>query len=463
MASGADPRQLQPLPFHQAIVDYLQSEDAEIWNWLAEKSAGGESADAVRLDLLKKTYRLDPDEHEDLYKVAGEVASRLGIDAPVTCYQAQSAAVRTASLAYLPGEIHLVLHGPVLQDLTGGEMRALIGHELAHYQFYDGWDGRFLHAANMLAALSHDIGGEDAYGETARLFDLHTEIFCDRGGLCVADATDDVITMLVKIETGLARVNAEKYVRQAEEIFNRSEVKTEGLTHPECFVRTRALRLWQEQGSHADEEIARMITGKPALGSLDLITRVRIAETTRRLIRRFLAPRWMRSEINLAQARTYFPDFSLADSQLDTSPSSIPDGDQQLRDYWCYVLLDFATADRDLEFAPLALAIELARKLGLSERFEAIAVKEMGLRKKQFAKITREAGKLMASADLTASLAPDENADPPRPQDAKADAEHAAGETDRRPAEFDLQHKAEKPDGSAGGPDLSPQEDDDSV
>ena len=44
-----------------------------------------------------------------------------------------------------------------------------------------------------------------------------------------------------------------------------------------------------------------------------------------------------------------------------------------MQDYYCYVLLDFITADRDLEEYPLAAALTLTEELGLKDRFSEIA------------------------------------------------------------------------------------------
>ncbi|NQU21004.1 MAG: hypothetical protein HQ567_06940, partial [Candidatus Nealsonbacteria bacterium] len=56
---------------------------------------------------------------------------------------------------------------------------------------------------------------------------------------------------------------------------------------------------------------------------------------------------------------------------------------------YCYVLLDFVTADRDLEEFPLAAALVLTDELGLKDRFVEIARRELRLRKKQLEKIDK--------------------------------------------------------------------------
>ena len=85
-----------------------------------------------------------------------------------------------------------------------------------------------------------------------------------------------VVAGLVKIQTGLSQVSAPSYLKQAEEIFAKGNVATEGLSHPEAFIRARALALWQEQRTDAAGHISEMIEGATALDELDLIGQTRL-------------------------------------------------------------------------------------------------------------------------------------------------------------------------------------------
>jgi hypothetical protein len=112
----------------------------------------------------------------------------------------------------------------------------------------------------------------------------------------------------------------------------------------------------------------------------------------------------MRTESILAHARLFFDNYvapereqrgGLHDSRLRNDLNT---DDPQLQDYYCYVLLDFVTADRDLEELPLAAALTLAEELGLKERFAGIARKELRLRAKQLEKIDQAKMQLLAGA-----------------------------------------------------------------
>ena len=97
--------------------EYLKKEEPELWQWFSSNRVRQEHAEAVRLDLLKSTYRLEAASQPQLYGLAEEVLGKLQLEAPVTFYQAQSGGGLNAALAYLPGEVHIIFVGSVLNAL----------------------------------------------------------------------------------------------------------------------------------------------------------------------------------------------------------------------------------------------------------------------------------------------------------------------------------------------------------
>src|SRR5882757_1520663 len=122
---------LQPTPYHRALVDYLRSQEPDLWRWFASAQAKQEYTEALRMALLKTTYRLDAQGHPELAQAVEEVKARLGLDFPVTLYQAQQTNELNAALYFIPGEGHVVLSGPLLATLNPVELRSVLGHELA--------------------------------------------------------------------------------------------------------------------------------------------------------------------------------------------------------------------------------------------------------------------------------------------------------------------------------------------
>ena len=112
--------ELQPLPYHIAIRDYLQAEESALWKWFSKSKTQDEHAEAIRFDLLKTTYRIDRDSDPKLYDQASRVAERLKLDVPITLYQAQNPVGLNASICTMINEAHIVFQGPITERLEGG-------------------------------------------------------------------------------------------------------------------------------------------------------------------------------------------------------------------------------------------------------------------------------------------------------------------------------------------------------
>src|SRR5688572_12119703 len=286
---------LEPLPYHVELRDYLKSQERDLWNWFASARAQADYTGNLRMDLLKSTYRLDAGSHPELYRGVEEAKARLQLDIPVTVYQAQNSPQPNAALYFIPGEGHIVFSGPVLALLNADELKSVIGHELAHYHLWQ-WEQGELHITDrLIQAVANDPRAADSHEQTARRFQLYTEIFSDRGSLCVTGDLDPVVAGLVKIQTGLAQVSAPAYLKQADEIFAKGDPATKELSHPEAFIRARALSLWHHQRQEAHPHITKMIEGPEAFDNLDLIGQTRMVKSTRRLLEHFLQPKWFQT------------------------------------------------------------------------------------------------------------------------------------------------------------------------
>ncbi len=175
----------------------------------------------------------------------------------------------------------MVFSGPVLTLLNAEELKSIIGHELAHHLLWGRDGGEFHIADRLIQVVAGDPRASVSHEQTARRFQLFTEVFADRGSLRVTGDVLPVIAGLVKMETGLAQVSAQGYLQQAEEIFAQGNLATEGLSHPEAFIRARALALWQDQREAAAAPITAMIEGAPALDELDLLGQMRLTPAQR--------------------------------------------------------------------------------------------------------------------------------------------------------------------------------------
>jgi hypothetical protein len=395
------------LPYQSRLVEFLKHHDRDVWNWFASARTKAKQSEELKFDLLKSTYRIERDSQPDLYQTADEVARFLGLSAPITIYQAQDPAGLNASLAYLPAEIHLVLHGPLITQLSPVELRGLIGHEFTHFLLWQGWNGELLTAAEMLAALTNDRQAHPAHFASWRLLRLYNEIICDRGALLVTQDMRAVVSLLVKVQTGVQEIDPDSYLRQADEIFARGTAKTEGITHPEAFIRARAIKLWADDDPDAPQQIAQMIEAGTDLKEIDLLGQEAVAGWTRRVIDLLLSHKWFQSDLILGHARLYFDDYkpptdALTDPKLS---SDVRLDTKSARDYFCYVLLDFVSADRELDEPPLAAALQVAEDLGIKQRFIEVARQELRLRKNQIEKVDDRKAAILLEADKSAAAA----------------------------------------------------------
>lgn len=375
--------QLQPLPYHEALAEYLSRAEAESWTWFASAKVQSDYLEEARLDLLRQCYRLEASAYPDLFRMLGEAVTRLTPGVTVTLYQSQRNRGLNASIRILPGEAHIVFEGGILQLLTPAEILGVLGHELAHHRLWTEQAGRFLITERLAQAMAGEARADPSHLESARLLQLYTEIYADRGALVVTGDATAVISGLLKIHTGLPQVDVESYARQADEVFARAKARTEELSHPELFIRTRALRLWQERGAGADAEVARMIEGEPDLDKLDLRAQERMAGQTHRWLKLLLREKWFQTDTVRAHARLFFPDFEFAgpeheDPELIAALKDVP---VRIRDYFCFLLLDFAVMDPELEDEPLKATHRLATLVGWGDRLEALSVKELKLKK----------------------------------------------------------------------------------
>lgn len=397
MSQTAPP--LAPLPYQRAVVDYLKEFEPELWEWASSARVQSEHIEQARTELLKANYRLDAEGHPELVQRAAVVADRLGLTAPVTLYQANGGFGMNASLCHLPGEAHVIFTGPILTTLKGAELDAVLAHEFAHYGLWEMEGGDFLVADRLLSSACNDARAAASHLQTARRYRLYTEIYADRGAVAGCGEVDAAVSALVKVETGLPDVSATSYLRQADEIVARENSPTKGVSHPEAYIRARALQLWSGSDPGLDGWLEESIEGAMALDELDLAGQRQFTELTRHFLREFLRPAWFQTPTVLAHARAFFPKFEPGTEPDESIASDLQMSDSAGREYLCYVLLDFASVDPQLEDTPLAAALQWSERLGVAELFEKLAVKELGIGKRQLNKVKKDAESLLEKAE----------------------------------------------------------------
>ena len=380
------------LIYHQLITDFFRRQEST-WRFFASHTQKEEQLTAFRTNLLKNTYKFDPAAETSLYEKLALAKERLGLQLPVTLYQALHTEETNASIIYIGGEAHIVFSGKIIALLTAEELLAIIGHELGHVHLYQQLDGDLETADRIITAIANHPDAGPAHYESARLFKLYTEIFCDRAAAIAAGHYAPVVAALVKSATGLQTVNADSYTRQAEEIFaHEGGLRTAGVSHPENFIRARAIYLWHTKAAHADDTIRRMIEGATSLDELDLLRQQELSALTRQLLQAILQPAWIQTAPLISLAKQYFGTLTwTALPDTDAMAATISPLHDTAKEYLAYVLYDMATADKQLEDLPLGYCFVLAGRLGLDASLAAIVKKERKLTDKKAKALQQQA------------------------------------------------------------------------
>lgn len=377
---------VQLLPYHQKVFQFFKQQQ-KTWDFFAADKVKEEQLEAYKNELLKNTYKFDSSNDPLLFELLNKAKEKLGLsELSIQIYQAQHTDELNASIIYFHKEAHIVFSGPVKQLMDDEELLAILAHELAHVKLYTMLEGQVEITDRIITAIANNYNSEPAYYETARLFKLYTEIYCDRGAYEVLEKTDPVITSLIKAATGLSEVSAESYIRQAEEIFSLdSKTRANSYSHPENFIRARAIHLWHAQKEGAEEEISRMIEGWSDIDQLDIFKQEELSKLTREFLELYLKPKWFQSPLVLGHATQFFADFSgNPDLILEMEfREHVEEAHASVQDYLCFLMLDFAMLDAGLEEIPFGWAYQLSEDLGIKDAFDAIIKKELKLSNKR--------------------------------------------------------------------------------
>lgn len=370
------------LKYHKKVHSYFKTQ-TKTWDYFASAKTKEEQLIELKNELLKNTYKFNEATDLKIYDKINTIKSVYNLsNVKVTVYQAQYNDDRNASVIYLQNEAHIVFSGGILQLMNEDELLAILAHELAHVKLYTEMNGEIEIADRIITAIANSASSEMNYYETARKFKLYTEIYCDKTALLVTKNIDPIITSLVKSSTGLQQINAETYLQQADEIFEKSgSSKSENNSHPENFIRAKAIQLWNIDELVAEEKIIQMIEGKYELDSLDIFNQETLKALSMHILELIMKPKWMQTTLHINLCKQYFSNFQIENKTLLTEKilNELQDLHISIKNYLAYMLFDFAKADVSLEKIPMGWTFQLSEDLLIKDNFENVVKKESKL------------------------------------------------------------------------------------
>ncbi|MFC5907847.1 M48 family metallopeptidase [Streptacidiphilus monticola] len=230
---------------------------------ILKKLGGLVSERAVRLMFLASAVRASEQQFPHLNDMVRDASYILDLDKVPPLYVTQDPQPN----AYCIGMDNpvIVLTTSLVELLDEEEMRAVIGHEVAHAMSgHAVYRTMLLILTNIAARIAFiPLGGLAIYGLITALKEWFrkSEISCDRAGLLVGQDLQASMRVMMKLAGGhhLHEMNTDAFLAQAEEYDKAGDVRDGVIkllqvlpqSHPFAAVRAQKLKKWAESGEYA--------------------------------------------------------------------------------------------------------------------------------------------------------------------------------------------------------------------
>jgi len=364
--------------------DTLRRDYAEIWTRFSSEPFPPAANLVLNLDCLTSEHLEGFTSDDQCERMVSEAAGRLGITVPIQVYLTENISDKGIRVYRDADQAQLIIQADLLSKINEQECLAIIGYELAKITLA-AWDrGDLVHVERLLTRIHLQKEPHPVFIETLRLFQLYRKLFCDRGAWRVCGDLDAVNAAILFTETG-EFPNRYEVTSKSEEQDRAHSDNEEPFTpdSSDAISRMVAAELWKQRSPTLDIDIAMKIQGPNSWKRLDVYRQSVAREKTRDLISTLLEPEWMRTDAKLAYAKLFFDDYKYQKPDHQGITDWLEISAKDVKEFVCFTMLDFITAERNLLEPALAYSLQLSARWKLLPLFIEMANRELRLRKTQ--------------------------------------------------------------------------------
>lgn len=364
--------------------DALRRDYAEIWARFSSEPSPAAANLVLDLGGSNSKHHEGFTSDNQCERLVAQAAERLGITVPIEVYLTENTPGKGIRIYRAADRAQLILPASFWSKINEQERLAIIGFELAKITLA-AWDsGDLVNVERLLTRIYLQKNPHPVFIETLRLFQLYRKLFCDRGAWRVCGDLDAVNTSILLTETGeFPNLNEVNSNLEGQDLAHADHGDPVTPNSSDAALRMVAAELWRQQPLTLDSDIAMTIQGPNSWKRLDLYRQSVAREKTKDLISTLLDPEWMRTDAKLAYAKLFFDDYKYQNPDYQGITDWLETSAKDVKEFVCFTMLDFITAERSLLEPALAYSLQLSSRWKLLPLFIEMANRELRLRKTQ--------------------------------------------------------------------------------
>ena len=389
--------------FHRELTQTLRSMEPDTWSRLLQREKSEPRYGWLQNGALKTASAILRNDAPEIYRGIDLACERLGVEEKVTASRSEEIETPSCQVTRNHDGIELVLTGAVEELLNFNEFLALVGRQLGQVQLWEAQDGSVWVAEQILTTACQEPNASESWQETLRLHHLYSEIYCDRWAYCASKDFHAVVASIQKLSPDDSLSDLATILDKASEASGLvGSEATPNTALSDIQIRALAVDRWHRGSEGFDEQLVDLVEGCEDLSGLSLLKQGHWQRWTRDALVHLLKPAWRRTSLTLNHAGLFYSDNDLPDVARQSMASldrQIRSASESMREYACYLLLDFAMCDSQLKEVALAQALEWAKRWGCETLFQEIARRELRLRKSQIDALINEAATILTEAE----------------------------------------------------------------